>query len=277
MRESASRDESPRRQAGDRDRYEIRYDFMTVNTIRGAENRTAVKWANQGWELVSQDSGTLRTQLTFRREKKPVNRLVLVGGISAVTILIVVVVLGIISEGNDPAATSAEPSERASVEESAQMEPATQSESSQPSGEKSGGGEEADAPASRKVFTVKNSPELARVLAVSDYCDATIAEFASRYAGATIAFNGSISTMTPHNEAATRYDILVAPGDAGASSTAGPAFQLRDVGMSDLNLVGPNIPPTVGTGDRLRFKATVGEFTPDSCLLALNPVETRAR
>ncbi|NYI76980.1 DUF4839 domain-containing protein [Nocardioides panzhihuensis] len=277
MREHASRDESPQRPTGDQGRKEIRYDFMTVNTIRGAENRAAVKWTSQGWELVGQDSGTLRTQLTFRREKKPMNRLVLVGGISAVMILIVAVVLGTISEGNDPAATSAEPSETAGVEESAQTERATHSESSQPSGDGSGGGEEGDTPASRKVLTVKNSPELAQALAVSDYCDATVADFASKYADVPIAFNGSISEMTQHQGATTRYDILVAPGDAGASSTVGPAIQLRDVGVIDLNLVGPNVPPTVGVGDMFRFKATVGKFDPDSCLLTLYPVETRSR
>ncbi|WP_228255271.1 hypothetical protein [Ornithinimicrobium avium] len=40
-----------------------------MQAIRGTEKRAEAKWRKQGWELVSQDPGTLRTQMTFRRTK----------------------------------------------------------------------------------------------------------------------------------------------------------------------------------------------------------------
>lgn len=40
-----------------------------VKTIRGREASTVAKLENQGWEFVSQNPGTLRTELTFRRVK----------------------------------------------------------------------------------------------------------------------------------------------------------------------------------------------------------------
>lgn len=48
---------------------EVAYDFMTVKAIRGREAATTVKWQDQGWELLSQDRGTLRSELRFRRVK----------------------------------------------------------------------------------------------------------------------------------------------------------------------------------------------------------------
>lgn len=48
---------------------DVQYLMHVVKTIRGREASTVAKLQNQGWELVSQDSGTLRTELTFRRVK----------------------------------------------------------------------------------------------------------------------------------------------------------------------------------------------------------------
>lgn len=127
---------------------------------------------------------------------------------------------------------------------------------------------------------MKNSPDLAKVLAVGDYCDRAVEEFAAAYADATIAFNGSISAMNRHQGASTRFDIGVAAGAAGAAganSATGPAFRFNDVGIIDLWLTGPNIPDTVRVDDKFWFKATIGEFNPDSCLLELDPVETLSR
>ena len=42
---------------------------MTVKAIRGREAATKTKWQSQGWELVSQSQGTLRSELSFRKVK----------------------------------------------------------------------------------------------------------------------------------------------------------------------------------------------------------------
>lgn len=47
----------------------MQYLTHVVKTIRGREASTVAKLQNEGWELVSQNQGTLRTELTFRRVK----------------------------------------------------------------------------------------------------------------------------------------------------------------------------------------------------------------
>jgi hypothetical protein len=47
----------------------VQYEFKSVQALRGRENGAKVKWQNQGWEFVSENRGTLRTELTFRRVK----------------------------------------------------------------------------------------------------------------------------------------------------------------------------------------------------------------
>ena len=47
----------------------VQYEFKSVQALRGRENRAKAKWHNQGWELVSENRGTLRTELNFRRAR----------------------------------------------------------------------------------------------------------------------------------------------------------------------------------------------------------------
>jgi hypothetical protein len=51
------------RQADDHERYE----FKSVQVLRARASSTTAKWQKQGWELISEDRGTLRTELHFRR------------------------------------------------------------------------------------------------------------------------------------------------------------------------------------------------------------------
>lgn len=45
------------------------YEFKSVQALRGRESSAKAKWQTQGWELVSENRGTLRTELSFRRVK----------------------------------------------------------------------------------------------------------------------------------------------------------------------------------------------------------------
>ncbi len=47
----------------------VQYDFRSVHALRGRESSAKGKWHDQGWELVSENRGTLRTELSFRRVK----------------------------------------------------------------------------------------------------------------------------------------------------------------------------------------------------------------
>jgi hypothetical protein len=53
------------RQAGD----DVQYEVKSVKALRGRESSAKAKWQSQGWELVSENRGTLRTELSFRRAK----------------------------------------------------------------------------------------------------------------------------------------------------------------------------------------------------------------
>ena len=46
-------------------------ETKSVQAIRGLESRTIAKQEQDGWHLVTQKPGKLRTELTFERERSP--------------------------------------------------------------------------------------------------------------------------------------------------------------------------------------------------------------
>ncbi len=48
---------------------DVRYEFKSVQALRGRESSAKAKWQHQGWEFVSENRGTLRAELNFRRVK----------------------------------------------------------------------------------------------------------------------------------------------------------------------------------------------------------------
>jgi hypothetical protein len=70
------------------------YEYKSVRTMRGRETRTLAKWQNEGWELVTQSQGRLRTKMTFRRVKpKTRRRIVAVSG----GLIMLLVITGIVA------------------------------------------------------------------------------------------------------------------------------------------------------------------------------------
>jgi hypothetical protein len=47
----------------------VQYLFKSVQVLRGREGAAKAKWQNAGWELISENRGTLRTELSFRQVK----------------------------------------------------------------------------------------------------------------------------------------------------------------------------------------------------------------
>src|SRR5215218_4078661 len=47
----------------------VQYEFKSVQAMRGRERSAKAKWQDQGWEFVSENRGTLRAELNFRRVK----------------------------------------------------------------------------------------------------------------------------------------------------------------------------------------------------------------
>jgi cytoskeletal protein RodZ len=249
---------------------EVTYETKPVRAIRGTESRTVAKWKADGWELVSQTPGKLRTELIFRRPKPKSRRLLwaVVGGGVAV-ILAGVITFGAIGERNaavneSSIPTSSESSSTPSDSPSAAM-------TTQPA-------EPSTAPEDVTVtVTPENNTEFAALLTLTDYCDPSIAAFAAAFVGQTVEFSANISAMGPHDGATTRYDILIGAGDFSETSAPGPAFQFRDVNTTyDLHFTGPT-PDTVGERTNLVVTAEVVEYEPASCLFLLDPVSTVVR
>ncbi|MEU9403988.1 DUF4839 domain-containing protein [Streptomyces sp. NPDC048242] len=238
---------------------EIKYEYKAVRTVRGTTGLVISKMQKDGWELVDQTQGTLRSTLDFRRPKKPQPWL-LIGAAAAVFVVLAIVIgtATALSGGGDTKGRADKPAAIASQKPSARPTP-TATES-----------------AAAEVITPQNNPEFAALLK-ADSCDEANLDFATRHKGRTIAFDGSIVNMAPHGDYDTRYDLLLGPGDKGPNTSAGPAFKYEDVNVLDLKLTGGKIPATVAAGDEFRFVAEVGEFNAAQCLFFLHPVSTEIR
>ncbi|KQV16614.1 DUF4839 domain-containing protein [Kitasatospora sp. Root107] len=240
---------------------EIKYEHKTVQTVRGTDGLVISKMQKDGWELVEQTQGLLRSTLDFRRPKKPLPRLLIgtvVGGL--VILAIVIGVAAALEDGGEQKDRSNKPTAA-----TASAQPSTTSTPT------------AAGSAAAEVITPQSSPEFAALLKTPDYCDNANQDFATKYKGKTVAFDGSIVHMAPHGDADTRYDFLLGPGDQGTKTGIGPAFKYEDVNILDLKLTGRNTPATVRAGDTFRFVAKVGEFNAKQCLFFLHPVSTEIR
>lgn len=240
---------------------EIKYEYKTVQTVRGTDGLVISKMQKEGWELAEQTQGLLRSTLNFRRPKKPLPRLFI--GIAVGGLAILAIVIGIaaaLEDGGEKKDASNKPkAATASAEPSVTSTPT------------------AAGSAAAEVITPQNNLEFAALLKTSGSCDSANTDFATKYKGKTVAFDGSIVHMAPHGAYDTRYDFLLGPGDQGPQTVIGPAFKYEDVNILDLKLVGPNTPATVRAGDKFRFVAEVGEFNAKQCVFFLDPVSTEGR
>ncbi|MFI0353220.1 DUF4839 domain-containing protein [Actinomadura sp. 9N407] len=245
---------------------EMKYEYKTVQTVRGTDGLVISKMRKDGWEFVEQTQGTLRSTLNFRRPKKPQPWLLI--GIAAAVLLILTIVIGAasaLSGGGEKRDESGKSTAVASEKPSATPTPTPSAATS------------AARSAATEVITPQNNPEFAALLKGGDNCDNANLNFATRYKGQTVAFNGSIVHMAPHDDYDTRYDFLLGPGGKGPNTDIGPAFKYKDVNISDLKLTGKKIPATISAGDKFRFVAKVGEFNADQCIFFLDPVSTGIR
>lgn len=127
------------------------------------------------------------------------------------------------------------------------------------------------------ILTVKNNEDLAAVLAVKDEYDPIVGEFAKKYVGRIIEFDGNIANMMQHEDYTTRYDILIYAGDYSETTFSGPSFKFENVNVSDLKLTGSEIPENIGAGQNLHITAEVEEYNETSGLFFLNPISSEIR
>lgn len=129
----------------------------------------------------------------------------------------------------------------------------------------------------KEILTVNSNEDLAALLAVKDTSDPIVGEFAKKYAGRTIEFDGNIVNMMQHEDYKTRYDILIFAGDYSETTFSGPNFKFEDVSVLELNLTGSEIPENIGLGQNLHITAVVEEYNETSDLFFLKPISTEIR
>lgn len=130
----------------------------------------------------------------------------------------------------------------------------------------------------RNILTAKNNEELKALLTEENENAPIYAEFAKKYEGKTIEFDGYIANLMLHGNYKTRYNILILVGDHGDTTYRGPDFQFEDVNIvHDLHLEGSNIPDSIGTGQNLHIKAKVLEYDEELGVFKLEPISTGIR
>lgn len=255
------------------------YEYLTVKAIKGTEKKTIAKKEAEGWEYVGEESKNLvQTTLKFRMVKKPLNKkAMLIGGGAVALVAVVGIIAAALGGGSSKPDETAAPSTSESAPSSeGSAETTDQTEDQDPSGESETSIEptEEPEPTTDPVLTVKNNKDLAKLMKVGNYCDASVQEFGDKYAGQTIKFDGHISDIAKHGNYSTRFDLLLGPG-FDVESGRGPGFQYRDVNLiSDMNWQGEN-PDGLAVGDTFTFEAKVLGYEGDNtCLFLLDPVST---
>lgn len=128
-----------------------------------------------------------------------------------------------------------------------------------------------------EILTVDNCKELAEILSTKDESSPLFKEFAQKYAGRTIEFDGNTAYVSKHGNYETRFNYLIYAGDYSTTTFSGPEFQFRNVNYYDLHLTGDNIPDPFGVGLNIRIIATVEEYDENPGLILLKPVSIKMR
>ena len=130
---------------------------------------------------------------------------------------------------------------------------------------------------SNKVLTIDNCEELANMLSNKDDIDESYSNFASKYKGRTIEFDGRIDHLMNYENYDTRFDILVGAGDYDPDHQTGPAFKFKNVAAYDLDLDTIDLESEIKVGKNVRIVAKVEEFDSNSGLFFLDPVSVTSR
>lgn len=94
----------------------LKYEHKSVKVLRGTDG--ASKWVADGWEVVGEEKGKLRTTLQLRRARTRAGWLTIVGPVAALVALAAVVGVGAVLEDDEPASDDSAQSSRESSNES---------------------------------------------------------------------------------------------------------------------------------------------------------------
>ena len=127
------------------------------------------------------------------------------------------------------------------------------------------------------ILTIENCEDLAKLLTLKDPFDPSVTEFAEKYKGCIIEFDGCVAYLSNHGDYKTRYDILLYGCDYSETSVSGPSFQFEDVGVYDLGVDDLYLPDYICAGRNVHIVAEVDGFDPNTGLFKLDPVSITDR
>lgn len=128
-----------------------------------------------------------------------------------------------------------------------------------------------------EILTIENNSELQAILLTKNESDPIINEFATKYAGRTIEFDGNITSMFNHGNYDTRYDILIGAGDYDENSQKGPNFKFENVNYYDLGLSDMNVESMLNIGQNIHVIAKVGSYNGNNTIFSLKPISVTIR
>lgn len=139
-----------------------------------------------------------------------------------------------------------------------------------------------------EILTVDNCAELAAVFSTHADMDPLYSEFAEKYLGKTIEFDGSIDYKDNHStynpfDGSTKvseyeYDILVSYGDYDANSQIGPTIKIENVSSRKLGYdVSKVLPDFMAIGSNVHIKVRVGSYDEDTGIFTMHFEEITAR
>lgn len=134
----------------------------------------------------------------------------------------------------------------------------------------------------RNPLTSENCPDFARILALTSDETNQFIEFADKYYGQVISFDGYISdSMSSSDRFHERYkyynDWLVSPGDYVDENhvSSGPVFKIEYVGRPDFK--DESEAAVASTGSNIKITARVGKFDESAQVLFLDQLEIELR
>lgn len=131
-------------------------------------------------------------------------------------------------------------------------------------------------PPKLETLTIENCPDLNSLLyGNEDY--SVYSNFASKYNGQLIEFDGRIDYVVNYKDYDTRYELLVSAGDYDPDSQTGPSFKFEDVNSFDLGLDTMYLDDEIWVGRNVHIIAEVEEFNSNTGLFFLDPVSVIGR
>jgi len=182
------------------------FETEEVKVIRGFEAKKISEYENDGWELVSQAEGKLRTTITFRRPKKPIPLKLVVSGVAGVLVLATIITVGALTEDKTARPNTTVTTSTPETSEPEQVEPEPEE-------------------STEVVLTAETNSDVARLLKPKSEEYAFWQVFYDKYKGRSIELDANVADMLLLGDSQYTYSVLFYPGDYSDDTAYGPPMR----------------------------------------------------